>query len=174
MADKLSVTVDAQDLQAQLSKIQKNLTDFRPAWPMVERYTARQYRLQFSSEGAHFGTPWKPLKVWPRPQRKGRRGGNRGGILRDFNRLWASYTKYRSGSGDGVSVWDRFRFEKGSQVPYARFHQTGTKHMPARPVHIDPLPEKVQETYLALIARYVVPGADPVTDGGTSPGAGEL
>ncbi len=146
------VAIDTSELNRTLKKLGKKVSDFRPVWPVIDRYTSRMYRLQFASEGEHLGTPWarlteKTLRARVRP------GGNRGGVLRDTNRLWASLTKPRA--PEGVTVMEKHEYMRGSVVPYARFHQEGTDRMPARPLHPDPLPERIQETFVGLILKHI-------------------
>ena len=148
----LNVRVELSELEDEFVEIGERVTDLREAWPAVDRFTSRMYRKQFASEGSYLGTPWKPLKPKTLKARN-RPGGNRGGILRDTNRLWASLTKPRA--PEGITRFGRTEYQRGTTVPYARFHQQGTKHLPERPLHPDPLPLKIRETFAAMIRRHL-------------------
>lgn len=67
----------------------------------------------FSKEQAPSGARWAPLKV------------RRGKILQDTGRLRASFHR-KTIAGNRVTI--------GPGVAYARYHQTGTSRMPARPM----------------------------------------
>lgn len=130
---------------------------------------------QFATEGREGGTRWAPLAPVTVLLRK-RRGHGRGGILRDTNRLWASFTKLGLGP-DGVKVVTPDSLQRGSTVPYAAPHQTGftsrtfvvvnklgnpvplhrrsPKKIPARPIVPDPVPVKYISAWERLIIQFV-------------------
>ena len=89
---------------------------------------------QFASEGRAQGTPWaarKSARVGAdgvRPLRGARRSPLlvRTGALRD------SLT--RNGAAGHIEEMDQQTLSVGSRLPYAIFHQFGTRRMPARPL----------------------------------------
>lgn len=130
---------------------------------------------QFKTEGAVGGKKWAPLAPVTVRLRK-RRGHGRGGILRDTNPLWASLTKLGLGP-DAVKRVTNSTLERGTTVPYARWHQTGymsktfvildalgepiplfrpiPKKIPARPPVPDPVPRKYITIWEELIVKFV-------------------
>lgn len=72
------------------------------------------------------GNAWKPLALSTVLRKE------HGAILVDTGRMYESLTT-PNGTADTIwetgDTWLRF----GTSVPYARFHQTGTRRMPARP-----------------------------------------
>jgi phage gpG-like protein len=86
----------------------------------VGLYLRGKVQRTFNDQRDPFGRPWKPLK-------------HREGLaLLDTGRLRASITHRVTGSV----------VEVGTNVPYAGFHNAGTKHIPAR-------------TFLALSPEWV-------------------
>ena len=91
------------------------------------RIMKRAFSDIFRGEGSTRLTPrWKPLAPSTRA-RRARRGG-RGKILWDTGRLRASYV-----TNPTVQV-SKEGLRMGSNLPYARFHEQGTRYIPARPV----------------------------------------
>lgn len=72
----------------------------------------------FRGQKSPGGTPWKKLKKSTVKRR--RKGSNR--ILQDTSRLRRSWNARA----------DRSSLTITTNVPYARFHQQGTKHLPVR------------------------------------------
>ena len=147
------ISFDAKALKkmsAAIAKVAENAGDLRPAWPHVDRFTSRVFRMQFATEGAYLlrrkWRAWSPK--WAK--RRLRPGGGRGGIGRDTNRMWGSFVKPRA--PEGVSRWDPLEYERGSVVPYALHFDRLRPIMPAK------LPENVVGTYLALIERHMLDG----------------
>lgn len=91
------------------------------------RVMKRAFADIFRGEGATRRTQrWKPHSSSTRARRA--RSGGRGKILWDTGRLRASYV-----SNPSVHV-SRAGLRIGSNLPYARYHEQGTRHIPARPV----------------------------------------
>ncbi len=133
------------------------------------------FQRQFDSEGAYGGTKWAALTPATKKLRT-RRGHGRGGIGRDTNRMWASFTKLGLGP-EAVKVLTKRSLERGSQVPYARIFDGGymsktfavlgtdgsliplrrkkPKKVPARPIVPDPVPAEIVRTWEKLIADFV-------------------
>ena len=87
----------------------------------------RVFSLIFRGQGAtRYTRQWAPLARSTIAQRS--RRGRRVRILWDTGRLRASYVRTPS-----IEVTKRY-LKIWSDVPYARFHETGTSRMPARPV----------------------------------------
>ncbi len=97
--------------------------DLRPAFRTVALYLNSQARRNFVNQSAPDGTPWARFKHKP----SAKRGGASAKLLRDTGVLQASVT---SGVVEDVTS---FSLRWGTNVPYAKFHQFGTRHLPARP-----------------------------------------
>lgn len=94
-----------------------------------------QVKLGFSQSVAPDDASWAPLKY-----RKGK-------PLRDTGRLANSFGVLREGP-DGFTV--------GTNVAYAAYHQTGTRHMPARPmVPAGGLPPRYADAFTDLLETYL-------------------
>jgi hypothetical protein len=135
----------------------------------IDKSVTLMFERRFASEGAWGGIRWaghQPLTI----RLRARPGHGRGGILRDTSRLWASFVK---GSGpDAVRRITPSEYERGSAVPYARFHQRGysltrvfgirlrkPRRVPARPVVPERVPREVLATWERLVKEYVERGA---------------
>ena len=85
-------------------------------------------REQFLSQVSPSGSSWEPLA----PVTVARKGFS--AILIDTGRLFESVT---TPNGTRDTIWETSAAGSylvfGTDVPYARFHQTGTRKMPARP-----------------------------------------
>ncbi|MGF6148989.1 Mu-like prophage protein gpG [Kingella potus] len=88
-------------------------------------------RKRFDSKTAPDGSLWAGLKpatlrakAYAQAKRGGKKNGARGGILVDRGDLYESLTGF---ANDKMAVFGTPQF-------YAVFHQTGTRHMPARPI----------------------------------------
>jgi phage gpG-like protein len=120
-----------------LEAFQGALADNTPALREIADDFREMVAQQFASEGRAGGTPWAPLgragfaspspRGMPAPPRAQRAAPLlvRTGALRD------SLTGRGAGS---VEEMDATTLTLGSRLPYAIFHQRGTRHMPARPV----------------------------------------
>lgn len=130
---KIGVTVDGvlQSTRA-FNTLNESLRDFREVWPEIHMYFLRANLEQFNSSGARGGQTWAPLTEkygkWKAKRFPGKP------ILVRTERLRRSLTLGGSGTGDQVLDMQPMTLTMGTMVPYARFHQRGTKRMVARPV----------------------------------------
>ena len=94
----------------------------------------QQVGLAFRTEGAHYGAKWAPRKastVKALSARRRKKNGKLGKartpkpILRDTGTLMKSFF-VADGGGDAFAV--------ATPVRYAKYHESGTSKMPARPV----------------------------------------
>lgn len=115
-------------LERTLENFQSSLADNSPALAVVADDLREMIAEQFATEGAAGGTPWAPLAASTlKKKRETRRG-----ILNVTGALLASLTE--AGSPGHVEKVDGRQLLLGSALPYATFHQTGTRRMPARPI----------------------------------------
>ena len=91
------------------------------------RVMKRTFTDIFRGEGQTKQTPrWRELSAGSRKAREGRWGNSK--ILRRTGRLRRSYTQ------TPVVHVEAKQMRISSNVPYAGYHETGTRRMPARPV----------------------------------------
>lgn len=122
-----------REVAVDIKVIRGRAEDVSRVWPSVGQYLSREVRKQFVTEGAHFGTPWKPLKpayrLW-----KIRNGFSRK-ILRRTGELLQSFT----GRPMDIERYQRQEARFGSDLDKARWHNFGTKRNgkrvnPPRPI----------------------------------------
>jgi phage gpG-like protein len=116
-----------KQVERELLRIAK-APDMRKIAPRLRDYLQSVERSQFDSEGRTGSGGWAPLK--PRTVASKTARGLDPRILRATNRLRKSLTNKTS--GDSVFEYDADSMLFGTRVPYAAFHQRGTRRMPAR------------------------------------------
>ena len=124
---------------------QRALSNFRPFWEFLwEKYFIQEVKQVFDTEGGG---------KWPE-----RTSGGDHPLLRKspgipLGRLYRSYTQRRLSSN--ITRFEEGRFEFGSNLPYARIHETGAPkiNVPARPV-IGTLTERLRGGGGALRAYF--------------------
>ena len=121
-------SLNSENVDRALENFQASLADNSEALAAVADDLRRMIAEQFATEGAAAGTPWAPLA--PSTLRKSRR--TRSGILNLTGALLGSLTD--PGAPGHVEQIDSGQLLFGSGLPYAGFHQTGTRRMPARPI----------------------------------------
>ena len=103
----------ADQLQYTLNGIMGSLEDMRPAWREVSKVLTTMVKANFASQGARSGQLWPPrVKEVPWP------------MLRKSDRMYESLT--RRTHAEHIEFLSPDRFEWGTKVPYAIYHQTGT------------------------------------------------
>jgi phage gpG-like protein len=110
----------------------------------------REEQQQFATEGRHASGGWKPLK--PATLASKRRRGLRMEILQATGDLMSSLTD----RGDKNMIFDAKPTELvfGTSVPYAIFHQTGTRRMSRRrPIE---LTEQTRRECVRILQRYLI------------------
>jgi len=119
-----------------ISRFSEGLVDYRPIWPVIDDEFRAEVKRQFDTEGESGGEAWKPLSdkgygAWKEQHYPGTPILVREGTLR------ASLTN-RDAPGS-ISRQEPKTLVMGTSVPYAIYHQKGTKDeagkviMPARP-----------------------------------------
>lgn len=139
---------DATQLAEVYANLEKTLgdVDFREAFdqrvfPKIEEQESKY----FASESAPDGTRWPKLA----PATIKRKGHDV--ILVDTGRLKASLTGQ---TGDSVRDAMERGASFGTSVPYAGFHQSGTKHLPQR-AHVG-VNEELLNTIATIIGDAVI------------------
>lgn len=148
--------INSDHVERVLSHFQDALADNAPALREIADDFREMVAKQFASAGRAEGTPWAPR----------RRGGPRGrpgqarlpdgqaqglpllvrtGALRD------SLTT--SGAAGSVEELDGGLLTLGARVPYALFHQLGTRHMQARPLIV--LSDARSQRWTEIVRRTI-------------------
>lgn len=150
----LRVEVEGYELvSVGISRYAKTVQDFRPFWRQyVAPWFFGHVLRGFETEGAPVDG-WTPLSktyaTWKAQRYPGK------GLLRRSDTLIHSLT-WRSaqlqGRG-GVAVFHERRAELGTAIPYARFHQRGTRRMPQRRLLY--LPPDSSRVLLRLWRRWI-------------------
>lgn len=116
------------EVMRHLQAMRERAQDASPAWQEFLRWWADNNAEHFSSRGKRWRTPWEPLAPSTRAE-KARLGYLSDPLLRtsalrrDLVRRPLGFEHIRP---DEV--------EAGTRIDYARFHQRGTRRMPARPL----------------------------------------
>ena len=110
--------INSQAVEDSLSVLQTQLSDLSPAMGLIAEEIREMEAEQFASAGASGGTPWAALA----PSTL-KRKHDAGGILVDTGALLGSLTDRES--PDHVETIDKLSLEIGTDLPYARFQQTG-------------------------------------------------
>ena len=126
-------TIDVSPLRAKLRAI-GSVAAARMAARSGANAAVQQVGLAFRTEGAHYGAKWAPRAastVKALSARRRKKNGKLGKartpkpILRDTGTLMKSFF-VADGGGDSFAV--------ATPVRYAKYHESGTSKMPARPV----------------------------------------
>lgn len=167
MAD-IHLTWTDTGVQRRLTHLKAALDDTEPVWKEYAQWLRIEMREQFDTEGIHLGhNPWKPLSEKYKKQKDKRFPGAK--ILEATKTLLKSLTEP---GGKNIARWTRDTFEFGTEVDYFKYHQTGTRRMPARPPFDD-------FTRLAaglgrIWQRHMMGEASPIGDESASSEASEV
>jgi phage gpG-like protein len=117
-----------QRLRQALNRLATSIQDYSPAWKPITQIFRDAMRGQFATGGARGGKKWAPLSRaysrWKERVAPGRP------ILVLTGDLVLSLT---SRTGDTIQNEQPLSLALGTTLPYAKYHQNGTRRMPARP-----------------------------------------
>lgn len=126
----LAIFMDGgKEVRAKLGFVIKDSDNLVPAFNQIARIFWRAEADQFDTEGARGGVPWEDLKE-PYRSRKSKTFPGRP-ILVATGLMRASLM---GGNSNAVFSVSPTQMKIGTSVPYARFHQSGTRKMARRPV----------------------------------------
>jgi len=111
------------ELQRRLGALINALQDPRPLFAALGATLERHIELRFDTKRDPAGVPWPPLAASTRERYARADGERRQGTLLERTR--------RMRDSLATNVYPD-RLEVGFGVPYAGFHETGTKRMPRR------------------------------------------
>jgi phage gpG-like protein len=139
-----------KQVERELLRLSDAATDMRPASARFMEYMRSVERSQFDSEGGTGSGGWAPLKPRTVAQKAARGLDPR--ILRAHDSLRKSLTNKSHGNHVERISADEFFF--GTRDPKAKFHQGGTRRMPARRV-ID-LSERNRRAVVKIIQSHLM------------------
>lgn len=153
MSKQVTVLVNrAEGAKGRLRTLRKNVNTPQPAWREVGRYINGEVREQFRTNGAHFGTPWKPLAL-STIMDKVRKGFTKAPLVRtgDLKREFTSrpldteiyYGKTaRFGSSSDIAKWQHF----GTKLK-------GRRHIPPRKILVST--PKLRRDIRRIVEKHV-------------------
>jgi phage gpG-like protein len=124
---EFTYAVNSEPVENALATFQESLAEQSPALRRIADDFREMMAQQFASEGQAEGTPWAERA--PSTLRRRRAGTS---ILYETGALLRSLTE--PGAAGHVEELEGYSLTLGSRLPYARYHQTGTRRMPARPL----------------------------------------
>ena len=147
----LTVTMPGlEPLTVGLTRLRTTISDWRPFW--TQQFAPFLYRTwleEFVLEGSNTGDPWAQLS--PAYAQWKRIHGFGNSILVRSGAFKASMTS--PDAPDSILRATSDALEIGTNVPYAKYHQFGTRRMPARPAM------RVNEPFMRVVGqslqRYV-------------------
>lgn len=149
---RITIKVDDSGPQRRLRGMTRRMRNFKPVFRWAFKELQLAHRLNFQSKGAVGGQVWAPLDPEYAAWKLENYGAN--GILVRTGDLQRSLT-FDNARG-AVREIRRTKARFGTSIPYARFHQTGTRNMPERPPIVNP--EVLQSRLADRMATYIVEG----------------
>ena len=160
-------TDNSEAVDKALANFRASLADEAPALQALADDFRAMIAEQFASEGRAEGTPWPPRLGATRrgtgvppvntrkmrvPRRSGRPGQAQGLPL--LIRTGALRDSLIGPSAPGhIEETDEASLTIGSRLPYAMFHQLGTRRMPARPMIV--LTDARAERWLQIVQQQI-------------------
>lgn len=142
MAVRLTATLDGiKDVVKEIAGLEERARNLRPAFEIVADLLEAHVAAQFATEGAHAGTPWRPLAPATQLQRLRHTGSyRRGGALAAGPTgpilTWTGRTRlsFQAGSPDHVREISERELRWGSRYAVAGYHQRGNLRLPQRKI----------------------------------------
>ena len=136
----------------ELHEMADRARDLRPVWDEVADVVTSGMDQQFATAGAAGGHPWAPLK--PSYRRWKVRHGLSPRTLIASGRMRKSLVRNPMAIDERTPTWADF----GSDVAYFKFHQRGTRYMPARRAlfWFEPMITRTKRKLVAYIVDGVV------------------
>lgn len=149
---EIRITVQGeQRLRQALNRLATSIQDYSPAWKPITQIFRDAMRGQFATGGGRGGKKWAPLSRaysrWKERVAPGRP------ILVLTGDLVLSLTTQ---TGDTIQNEQPLSLSLGTKLPYAKYHQNGTRRMPARPplVILQKDADQMAKDMLALSQEY--------------------
>jgi phage gpG-like protein len=124
---EFTYALNPESVEKALAGFQESLADQAPALARVADDFREMIGQQFASEGRAEGTPWPELSPATLRRRRARTPilYKTGALLRSLG---------EPGAAGHVEELEGYSLTLGSRLPYALYHQTGTRRLPARPI----------------------------------------
>jgi phage gpG-like protein len=124
---QFTYAVNSEPVENALATFEESLAEQSPALRRIADDFREMIAQQFATEGRAEGTPWAELAPSTLRRRRARTS-----ILYETGALLRSLTE--PGAAGHVEELEGYSLTLGSQLPYAGYHQSGTRRMPARPI----------------------------------------
>mgnify|MGYP001558528499 CR=1 FL=1 len=138
-----------KQLDLALGLMGKTVKDLSPVWADVDTYLRGAVGEQFGTTGRRGGSEWvklspkyKAWKDWHYPGRP---------ILVRTGDLKQSLVEF---GGNHIFRAERTSMTFGSRIPYAGYHQSGTRTMPSRPP-IQTIQKKDSQAVVKIMQAYI-------------------
>lgn len=137
----------------QIDKWVLNLRQTGGAFNKIADFQVREWRKQFDSQGSHLtGAKWAPLSPGYRTWKAAHFPGQP--ILVASGRLRRSLTSRPL----GIEEYSLNQIKLGTDVPYAAYHQRGTRHMPARKIYGTSDDKRRNRLMADIMTRWITKG----------------
>ena len=154
---QFSYDINSDQVERALAGFQDALAENAPALREIADDFREMVAQQFASEGRAGGTPWAARHHPSVPSSLRRGSAKRGVVKGNTSPLLVRTGALRDsliGLGAAhVEEMDERSLTLGSRLPYAIFHQLGTRHMPARPIIV--LSEARSNKWTEIVRRAV-------------------
>ncbi len=139
-------------LNRDILRVGDRARDMSEAFGAVAELWISETAEQFATEGRHASSGWRPLAQSTIDEK--RKQSLRPEILRAHDDLLRSLTS--RGDSNMVLTITPGELDYGSKLPYAEFHQRGTRKMPQRrPVEFT---ESARRNTIKILQRYLITG----------------
>ena len=143
---EFTYALNSEPVENALAAFQESLAEQSPALTRLADDFREMMAQQFATEGRAEGTPWAELA--PSTLRRRRAGTS---ILYETGALFRSLAE--RGAAGHVEELEGYSLTLGSRLPYARYHQTGTRRLPVRPLIV--LSGARAERWIEIVRRGI-------------------
>lgn len=116
------------DVRRRLQGMRERSQNLIPAWQAFVTWWARENRAHWRDEGTRWGRQWAPLAPYTLAE-KARKGYPLDTLVRT-----GALRRDMTVRPLGFETFSQQSLSAGTRLRYARFHQRGTRNMPARPI----------------------------------------
>ena len=144
----IDIDMDIGPIDRFLHGLTGAMNDLRPVWQVIHADFFQIEEVQFGNQGERGGEKWPELSEPYATRKEKKYPGNP--ILVASGRLVGSLV---ATAGEHRFFSEPRQMTVGTAVPYAVLHETGTKHMPARPpIKIS---DEDQTRWLGALSEYI-------------------
>lgn len=150
----LDISYDRRKFEALAQRVRgmrERTADVSPAWDALLTWFAEQNQAQWLTRGARYREPWPPLAA-STLEEKFRQGWPLDPLIRTGELVQSlTHRPLRVEHITGREV------RAGTDVSYAKFHQTGTRYMPQR-ILFSPLQIRREQAATTAVANWIING----------------